>query len=316
MSKSLSTTGPRAVTVPVSTRQLIADSKAPNTHRAYAIQLRAVDAFADGRPLTDALVADFIRARFNAGVSPATLRLGVAAIGFRYKLQGKPSPVGPFAKEVLAGAVRRGAVEGRGRGQAQGIDFGKADAMAAVAANGGKRMGGLRDSALLLCASDALLRASEVAALQVGDVETGDGKGKGAVVHVRKSKTDQVGDGAALYLRPRTAMAVKRWVEKAGIDSGPLFRPVHTRGSLQPGALSPRAVSRIIKRCAAAAGVGDGKPVSGHSLRVGAAGDLALRGCSLPALCEAGRWKTPAQAAHYARQGLAQQSAVARLRPQ
>ena len=313
--KTLTTTGPRAVTVPVTLRELYEDSTAPNTRRAYGIQLRAVDAFAAGRPLTDALVADFIRARFNAGVSPATLRLGVAAIGFRYeKLRGEASPVGPLSKRALAGAVRRGA--DRGRGQAQGIDFGAADAMAAVAGNGGKRMGGLRDAALLLVASDALLRASEVAALQVTDVETGDGKGKGAVVHVRKSKTDQAGEGASLFIRARTALAVKRWLEKAGITDGYLFRPVHTRGTIQPGGLSPRAVSRIIKRCAAAAGVGDGKAVSGHSLRVGAAGDLAMRGCSLPALCEAGRWKTPAQAAHYARQGLAQQSAVARLRPQ
>jgi len=311
--KITTTTASRAVAVSPQARQLIADSTAPATRRAYSAALRAIDAFAAGKPLTDAMVADYIAQRHADGVSPATLRMAVAAVGFRYKLRGENSPVGPLSKRVMAGAVRKGS--GRGRGQAQGIDFGAADAMAAVAGNGGKRMAGVRDCALILVSSDALLRVGETAALQVADVDTGDGKGKGASVTVRFSKTDQTGEGAVLFIRARTAMAVKRWLSKSGITDGALFRPVHRRGSVQRGALSPRAVRRIIQRCASDAGVGDGGRVSGHSLRVGAAGDLAMRGATLPALQEAGRWKTPAMAAHYARAGLAQQGAVARLRP-
>lgn len=304
----------RAVAVSRRARKLIEDSTAPSTRRAYEMQLKAVDAFAAGRPLDDALVGEFITQRHADGLSPASLRLATAAINFRFKLHGQPSPVGPLTRRILAGAVRNGSQ--RGRGQVDGIDFSAADCMAAVAGNGGKSMAGVRNAAIIAVASDALLRVSEVSALLVEDIDTGDGKGKGATVTIQRSKTDQTGEGATLYLRPRTALAVKRWVEKAGITTGPLFLVVHRLGAVQmQSPLSPRDVRRVIQRCADAAGVGDGKRISGHSLRVGAAGDLAMRGATIPDLCSAGRWKTPAQAMHYARAGLSQQGVVARLRP-
>lgn len=303
----------RAVAVSRRARKLIADSTAPSTMRAYEIQLQAVDAFAAGRPLDDALVADFIAQRQEDGLAPASLRLATAAINFRCKLHEQPSPVGALAKRALAGAVRNGSR--RGMGQVDGIDFSAADCMAAVAGNGGKSMAGVRNAAIIGVASDALLRVSEVSALLVEDIDTGDGKGKGATVTIQRSKTDQTGEGATLYLRPRTAMAVKRWLTMSGTTTGPLFRVVHRLGAVQQSSLSPRDVRRIIQRCARDAGVGDGKRISGHSLRVGAAGDLAMRGATIPDLCEAGRWKTPAQAMHYARAGLSQQGVVARLRP-
>jgi len=316
----ITTTGrSSAVSIPgVSTdaQALMEDSTTAATRRAYTTALRIVDGWHGRRKITDATVANFLAWRHKAGASPATLRMACAAINFRYKLRGGKSPVGPLAKRALAGGVRSGA--GRGRGQVDGVDFAQADAMAAVAANGGGSLSGLRDSALILIASDALLRVGEVAALRVKDVDTGDGDGNSASVTVTRSKTDTTGKGASLFIRARTALAVRRWLDAAGIGGdgdGFLFRPVHRRGSIQRGGLSARAVRRVIKRRASDAGVGDGKRVSGHSLRVGACGDLAMRGATLPALQEAGRWRSPAMAAHYARQGLAQQGAVARLRP-
>jgi len=304
-----------ATTIAVSTKTkaLIADSTSANTRRAYSAALRALDAWADGAPITDAALADYLAHRHGEGASPATLRMAVAAVNFRARLQGAQSPAGALTKQTLAGAARQGA--DRGRGQAFGVDFSAADHMAHQAAKRGTR-GGLRDCALILVTSDALLRVGEASALLVADINLGDGEGKGAHITIKRSKTDQTGEGATLYIRPRTAFAVRQWLQHAGITEGPLFRRMRKGGAVQGEALSPAGVREVIVAAANAAGVGEGGRVSGHSLRVGAAGDLAMRGATLPALQEAGRWKSPSMAAAYARQGLAQQGAVARLRPE
>jgi len=311
--KQLTTTTDAAAALPVSTavRSHIAASIAPNTHRAYSAALQRVDEFAAGAPITDALLAEFLAARHDAGAAPATLRMAVAAVGFRAGLSNAPSPVGPLTRKTLAGAVRKGV--GRGRGQVDGINFGSADAMAAQAGNGGGSKAGLRDAAMLLVASDALLRVSEVAALDVADVDAGDADGDNATVTVRRSKTDQVGDGATLYLRPRTAAAVAAWMDSAGIIDGPLFRSVSKAGTVAATRISARSIRRVIAARAADAGVAG--RISGHSLRVGAAQDLVRLGASLPALQQAGRWSSPTMPARYARKLLAAQGAVKQLRP-
>ena len=65
---------------------------------------------------------------------------------------------------------------------------------------------GLRDAALLAVASDGLLRVSEIAALDVGDVQA-EADGSGRLV-VGESKTDQEGQGAVLYLGAPTVSRV------------------------------------------------------------------------------------------------------------
>jgi len=52
--------------------------------------------------------------------------------------------------------------------------------------------------------------------------------------------------------------------------------------------------------------------VSGHSLRAGMAQDLVGAGAELPAVMQAGRWRTPAMPARYAERLLAARGAVAR----
>ncbi len=40
---------------------------------------------------------------------------------------------------------------------------------------------------------------------------------------IRRSKGDQVGEGATAYLSPRTVRAIVSWLEAAGIETGPVF---------------------------------------------------------------------------------------------
>ena len=109
--------------------------------------------------------------------------------------------------------------------------FSQVDTAAAVAANDSGSVAGLRDAALLAVASDGLLRVSEVAALDVGDVQAeADGSGR---LLVGESKTDQEGQGAVLYLGALTVSRVSAWLAAAGHQDGPLFRRVRRGGRVE-----------------------------------------------------------------------------------
>ncbi len=156
-----------------------------------------------------------------------------------------------------------------------------------------------------------MLRASEVAALQVADISyKPDGTG---TVTIRSSKTDQEGRGSVQFLGPPTVARIQAWVEGAGIRAGPLFRRVFVGGSrVGDKKMNVDSVRKIIqKRCAA---IGIVEHVSGHSLRVGGAQSLAAGGASLPEMQTAGRWESPQMPGHYARGQLATKGAVARIK--
>ena len=239
---------------------LVAASIAPNTKRTYEAALKRLDAAFEGQDLTDASLSIYLASLHAAGLSPAVASMAVASVKFRCRLQGLASPVGPATDRVLAGLRREG--KGRGRGQVDGVRFSEVDTAAAVA--------GLRDAALLAVASDGLLRVSEIAALDVGDVQA-EPDGSGRLV-VGASKTDQEGQGAVLYLGAPTVSRVNAWLAAAGHQDGPLFRRVRRGGHVEgdPGRrLSVNAIRQIIRSRAAAVGI-EGR-VSGHSLRVGGA---------------------------------------------
>ena len=295
-----------------------------STRRVYAGALARLDAALDGAPLEDAYLAAYLAMLFTAGKSPATLAQVVAAARLRAKLSGAPSPTGPATDRMLAGARRKG--RRRGRGQVTGVRWEQADAAAAVAARDGGRGDGargdgsrndisltaLRDAAIIAVMSDAMLRVSELAALECGDVDADPEDGSGRLT-IRRSKTDQEGAGAVQYLGPATLERVRVWTRAAGVSDGALFRRVR-RGGRVVGerALSPQAVRTIVKRRAGEAGV-EGR-VSGHSLRVGAAQSLAAAGASVVEMQVAGRWASPSMPGRYAQGELAARGAVARLR--
>ena len=249
---------------------------------------------------------------FWQGLAPASAALVVAALrravrdldraGYRCD----EHPVGPVTLERLDRYRRESA--GRGRSQAGALPWEDADRMSECAEACGDARG-VRDAALVGVASHALLRVSEVSCLNAEDVSPQrDGS---ALVKIRRSKTDQYGQGAVLHVCRDAAGRLKQWMAMAGIESGPLFRPVKG-GSVEAARLGPGAVRATIKRRAAQAGIT--RRVSGHSLRVGAAQSLAERGVSLAELQVIGRWTSPAMSGRYVRGQEASRGAVARLR--
>jgi integrase len=128
---------------------------------------------------------------------------------------------------------------------------------------------GLRDRALLLIGFAGALRRSELVALDVADLEEG---AEGIFVRIKRSKTDQEGQGDFVSIphgfRLRPVAALKAWLQAAGVTEGPIFRSINKGGQLTRQRLSDRSVADIIKKRSATAGL-DAKALSGHSLRSG-----------------------------------------------
>ena len=299
---------PRSLAVSDTARELIDGSVSENTRRAYRSALNKFGDHLAGAPVTDEAIADYLADLHEAGKSPQTCNQVVAAIKFAAKLHGMTPPLGPVTNRVLSGIRRTG--RGRGRGQVQGVTWAQADAAVSFAATGGS-LADARDAAIIAVASDAMLRASEVAALQVADISyEPDGTG---TVTIRSSKTDQEGRGSVQFLGPPTVVRIQAWVEGAGIREGPIFRRVFVKGSrVGDRKMNVSSVRKIIQKRCAAIGV-EGK-VSGHSLRVGGAQSMAAGGASLAEMQTAGRWDSPQMPGHYARGQLAAKGAVARIK--
>ncbi len=281
---------------------------APRTCVLYRSALAGLDRWLAGRPVTDALVAEYCAERHEAGWAPSTVALVVAAVRCMARLSDRPAPVGRRTRRVLAGIRRAGCV--RGYGQVAGITWPMADAICTRAAGDGGSLIGLRDAAMIALMSDALLRISEVRTVAVQDLhQEGDGSGRLGLV---RSKTDQEGKGVVLYVGAPTMGRIVAFLQAGGVVSGPVFRRIRRGDHVQATGLSMSNIRRIIQERAVAAGI-RGR-VSGHSLRVGAAQSLAAAGCGVVEMQVAGRWRSPQMPGHYARNQLAAHSAVARLR--
>ena len=160
---------------------------------------------------------------------------------------------------------------------------------------------GKRDRALLLLGMAGAFRRSELIGLDVEDLTFTE---KGMDVTIRRSKTDQEGQGhlvaipAGECLKP--VAAVKAWLEAAGITSGPLFRPVNKAGRAGDERLSDRSVANIVKAYAGRAGL-DLPAFSGHSLRAGFVTSAADRGADINRIMDQTRHTDPRTVRKYIR---------------
>jgi integrase len=164
---------------------------------------------------------------------------------------------------------------------------------------------GKRDRALLLLGFAGAFRRSELVALDAEDVETTP---KGLVVTVRRSKTDQEGQGRKVGIptgaeeRTCPVKAVAGWRMSARIESGPLFRSVNRHGHLSGQRLSPEAVAIVVKRRVGRLGC-DPAEFAGHSLRAGLATAAAAAGKSERAIMNQTGHRSLATVRRYIRDG-------------
>jgi integrase len=250
-------------------RDFAAASRADNTARAYRSDWSDFRSWGQTHglevlPAAPETVALYL-ADLSARAKPATIARRVASISAAHKAAGLDSPTGAASVRAVVRGIRRT----KGTAQRRVAPVVTADLRRIVTALP-ETTAGLRDRALLLVGFAAALRRSELVALTVADVETVP---EGLRLTIRRSKTDQEGEGVTLGIpfgaRADTCpvRALRAYMEAGWVVSGPLFRSVDRSGTVGDG-LSADSVADIIKRCVAAVGL-DPETFSGHSLRAG-----------------------------------------------
>ena len=259
-------------------------------------------------PARAATLVRFIDAKAHCR-APATVRRYVSSICALHRAAGWKNPLDHVTVRMSLRRMYRH--RGRRQAQALGLTWQVREKLIGSPGEAGERLIDLRNRALLAVAYDAMLRRSELISLQVSDL-TFD-RGGSATLFLRNAKTDPEGAGNILFLARDTADMVRAWLEGSGITRGPMFRAVRKNGVPGNG-LEPGQVSRIYKSMAVQAGIDDFVGgLSGHSARVGAAQDMIASGIGLPAILQAGRWKSAAMVSRYGERLLASRGAAAQL---
>ncbi len=236
---------------------------ADNTRIAYQQDLRDFLKWGGQVPCEPETLAMYIAARAETH-SAHTITRRVVGIGRAHSSQGFVDPT----KSDLVRTVLRGVRRVKGLAQRQVSPLLKADVLAMMAHIQGTK--GTRDRALILLGFAAALRRSELAALAITDIEF---VREGLVIHLRRSKTDQSGEGRKIGVPwGRTSAcpvkAVEKWLEVGKITSGPVFRSINRGGAVGQTQLSAQSVALILKDYAKVIGLNPHN-ISGHSLRSG-----------------------------------------------
>ena len=160
---------------------------------------------------------------------------------------------------------------------------------------------GYRDRALLSLGMAGAFRRSELVAITTGRVSE---DARGLLVRIAASKTDQEGKGHTVAIpdgrRLEPVRHYRAWLEKAGIDSGPVFRKLTPQGRLTDKAMSAQGVALVVKAAARAAGYPPAM-FSGHSLRAGFLTEAGRQNANLFKMKEHSRHASLEMVAEYVR---------------
>jgi site-specific recombinase XerD len=262
-------------------REYIRRSKAVNSVRAYDSDWRHFRAWCglknqSALPAAPEIVAAYL-AELAAWARTSTVMRRVSAISQAHQVAGHESP----ARHIVVRSVLAGIRRTHGSAQA-GKNPLRVEDLRRIAGQLPETAQGIRDRALLLAGFAGAFRRSELIGLDTGDLEFVP---DGLVVRLRRSKTDQEGQGRRVGIpagaNPETCAvrAVSEWLRLIGRADGPVFRSVNRHGQIGEERLSDRAVALIVKRLAARAGL-DARSYAGHSLRAGLATSAAAAGAS------------------------------------
>ena len=213
-------------------------------------------------PADPLAIAAYLADRSAQGAAAATVRTIRAAIRAGHVDTGADDPTGhDGVRRVLQGLTRQAA--GRGRGQTDPLT---ADDCAAILATASlpRRTGrgmeseadaadrGATDRAIVAVLFQGGLRRSEAAALRWADVQDA-ADGRGIVVYVRQSKTDQDGTAADVrYLKNGCAAALRQLRDRLTVQRSGL-RPDGTAQVL--GGINGQSIARRLTAAASAAGI-------------------------------------------------------------
>lgn len=252
--------------------ELIQASLSSNSRIAYQSDLKHFIAAGGNIPCTPEIVACYLAA--HAGkLSVATLCRRLVSIGKAHTTQGLLSPT----KTDIVNAVMRGIRRTHGSAQKQVAPAIKKDLLEMVNELQGTK--GIRDRALLLIGFAGAFRRSELVSLEHHDLEWVK---EGLTIHLRRSKTDQEGEGRKIGIPWGRGLicpvkSLQAWLDISGITEGKIFRPINRHGQIAQAGLAPQAVACIVKARVEVVGL-DPASYSGHSLRAGLVTSAAQAG--------------------------------------
>lgn len=260
----------------------------PNTIRAYRADFEEFIGFCYqinevALPASPDTIAAFIDTVTSRGKSSASIRRKLVSIASIHRFSRNPDPTKDAEVRLAMRKMHRKL--GRACDQAYGIT---ADTFQKMLLVTGADLRGLRDRALLHLAYESMRRRSELVSLQIEDITPTT---TGAALLLRKSKTDQESNGTWLHVSSTAFSEIRRWLQSAKIQNGYLLRGVQGNDRVTKQ-LCGGQIGRIYKRLAKNAGLPQMtiEQISGHSLRVGAAQEMILRGASLPQIMVKGGW--------------------------
>ena len=138
----------------------------------------------------------------------------------------------------------------------------------------------LRDRSIILIGFSGGFRRNEIVSLDYDDLDFVE---EGLKIQIKRSKTDQFGEGLVKALpyfnntKYCPVISLKKWIEISRINSGPLFKRFLKGSKLSGNRLTDQTVALLIKEYLRLAGIDD-KNYSGHSLRSGFATSAAESG--------------------------------------
>jgi integrase len=243
-------------------------AQAPATTRTYASGVRHFRANGGAIPAHPDLVSAYL-ARHAGALTVATLQNRLSAIHRAHIDAGFSSPVDDVKVKRTMEGIRRT----YGTAQRRVKALTKDDLLEILAlVDQQSPLKAARDRALLLIGFAGAFRRSELVALRVNDITE---FAHGIELHLRRSKTDQAGEGRAVFIPeadggrcPVESLAY--WLAISGISEGPLFPALNRHDQIVRAALAPQSVALIVKQAVARSrGRISAEAFSGHSLRAG-----------------------------------------------
>ena len=259
-------------------------SKAMNTVRAYKSDFKDFGLFCvqngfKNLPSDPKIVSLYLTHLSTKEVKLSTIKRRLVSIGVIHKMKGHYLDTKhPVIVENLMGIKRRKGTVQKGKKPILINDLKKI--LKVIDEQNIQDIKKLRDKSIILIGFSGGFRRNEIVSLDYEDL---DFVHEGLKITVKRSKTDQFGEGsikALPYFEDSVYCPVtilQRWLNISKINKGPIFRRFSKGSKLTNDRLTDQTVALLIKDYLNIAGI-DSKNYSGHSLRSGFATSAAESG--------------------------------------
>ena len=256
------------------TLENLKSSKSNNTLRAYKSDFKDFRAFCYKHGLsslpTEPKIVSLYLTHLSKSSKISTLRRRLVSISMVHKLKGHYLDTKhPIIVENLMGIRRvKGSIQ---KGKKPILINHLKLIINSINEQNSNEIKKHRDKALILIGFGGGFRRTELISIDYEDLEF---VSEGLKITVRKSKTDQFGEGMIKglpYFNDKNYCPVinlREWLEISNIKSGPVFRRFSKGSVLTNNRLTDQSVVLLIKEYLKLAGI-ENKNFSGHSLRSG-----------------------------------------------